>query len=65
MKYPFLIQDRVVFRTAAGAVSSYITEERFHGTIDLNMFLMFLEAETHSKCKYMNLYNGLTSLLNC
>ena len=41
-KYPFLIHNRMVFRTAAGTASSYVT---LRGKTDVKFFLMFILAE--------------------
>ena len=55
MKYQFLIHNRVVFRTAAGAAVSYVK-----GTVsqknEFQIVSYVYSSRKHWKCKYINIY---------
>ena len=57
MKYPILIHNRVVFRTAAGAAGSYITAKSWKN--GCQKFSCVHTSRKHWKCKYLNM-NTLT-----
>ena len=64
IKYQFLIHNRVVFRTAAGAAVSYVK-----GTVsqknEFQITSYVHNSRKHWKCKYIYIFHGLTSLLSC
>ena len=55
MKYQFLIHNKVVFRTAAGAAVSYVK-----GTVsrknEFQMVSYVYSSRKDWKCKYINIY---------
>ena len=63
MKYPFLIHNRVVFRTAAGTAGSYVTR-RFHEKMDVKICLMFIVSENTGSVNISKILTAFSRLVS-